>query len=43
MATARADYAVGSGRMQIARLRRSLAALPFPAWADGRYPGWRPM
>ena len=28
--------AVNSGRMQIARLRRSLAALPFPAWADGR-------
>ena len=22
--------------MQVARLRRSLAALPFPAWADGR-------
>src|SRR5690349_20656671 len=28
--------AVNSGRMQIGRLRRSLAALPFPAWADGR-------
>ena len=28
--------AVNSGRVQIARLRRSLAALPFPAWADGR-------
>jgi hypothetical protein len=27
---------VNSGRVQIARLRRSLAALPFPAWADGR-------
>ena len=28
--------AVNSGRVQIGRLRRSLAALPFPAWADGR-------
>ena len=28
--------AVNSGRVQIARLRRSLAALPFPAWTDGR-------
>ena len=28
--------AVNSGRVQIARLRRSLAGLPFPAWADGR-------
>ena len=28
--------AVNSGRVQIARLRRSLAARPFPAWADGR-------
>ena len=28
--------AVSSGRVQIGRLRRSLAALPFPAWADGR-------
>jgi DDE superfamily endonuclease len=28
--------AVNSGRVQLARLRRSLAALPFPAWADGR-------
>ena len=28
--------AVNSGRVQIARLRRSLAALPLPAWADGR-------
>ena len=28
--------AVNSGRVQVARLRRSLAALPFPAWADGR-------
>lgn len=28
--------AVNSGRVQIARLRRSLAALPFPAWPDGR-------
>ena len=28
--------AVNSGRVQVGRLRRSLAALPFPAWADGR-------
>ena len=28
--------AVNSGRVQMGRLRRSLAALPFPAWADGR-------
>ena len=28
--------AVNSGRVQIGRLRRSLAALAFPAWADGR-------
>ena len=28
--------AVNSGRVQIGRLRRSLAALPFPAWAEGR-------
>jgi hypothetical protein len=28
--------AVNSGRVQIGRLRRSLAGLPFPAWADGR-------
>ena len=28
--------AVNSGRVQIGRLRRSLAALPFPGWADGR-------
>ena len=28
--------AVNSGRVQIGRLRRSLAALPSPAWADGR-------
>jgi len=28
--------AVNSGRVQIGRLRRSLAGLPFPAWPDGR-------
>ena len=28
--------AVNSGRVQIARLRRALAALPLPAWDDGR-------
>ena len=28
--------AVNSGRVQIGRLRRSLAGLPLPAWPDGR-------
>ena len=28
--------AVNCGRVQIARLRRALAALPLPAWDDGR-------
>ena len=28
--------AVNAGRVQVARLRRALAALPLPAWPDGR-------
>src|SRR5216110_919880 len=28
--------AVNAGRVDVARLRRSLAALPLPAWPDGR-------